>query len=287
VRESLAVAIRSKIPVIREQVQVLLSRMKWTTRSEAPVTQNGKVSKNRSPLVAGTHFEVELKSQSLKWKGIADLIQLNEDGCVITDFKTGEKQEQHRLQLLVYGLLWRGDAELNPGEELPNRLVISYPNGDEVIAPVVSKEIDELSDLLKSRTTIVRNALQIVPPKAILSPDNCPSCDVRILCQDYWTSERTVKCGAASRNDSFDDLEIVLIRRLGQLSWEAAVKRSDILRKQTKLVLRLSEADALLQEQFSPNRTLRLTNALHSTCDEGDIAVVRITSYTEPLFDTN
>jgi hypothetical protein len=286
IREALSTGVRSRLPTVREQVQVLLARMAWVPNVDTPPLSRhpNEGAKDRLPLKNGTHFEVELRSLLLQWRGIADLIQLNDMECVITDFKTGEKLEQHRLQLLVYALLWRDDTQLNPDGHLPSRLVISYPQGVEIIAPVKSRELDELAELLKSRTSIVRKEFEATPPRAVLGPTNCPSCDVRILCRDYWTSERRAKCGATLREDS-DDVQVILTRKLGQSTWEAESRLSNIFQEPTKVLLRVEDGDTVLQKQFSEGRSLRLTNAVHAARDPHESPVVRITNYTEPLFD--
>ena len=123
--------LNSRLPSIREQVQLQLSRLKWKLQPP-PVdpTEDSDidtVAGDRVPLEQGTHFEVELRHPGIKWRGFADLIELHDDFCIIEDFKSGEPSDDHLLQLQIYALLWSHDDELNPAKTAVDKLVISYP----------------------------------------------------------------------------------------------------------------------------------------------------------------
>ena len=143
VRSSSLARLNNRLPAIREQVQLQLSRLKWKLQPP-PIDltddfDTDAVARDRPPLEQGTHFEVELRHPGIKWRGFADLIELRDDLCTIEDFKSGEPSDDHLLQLQIYALLWCHDEELNPAKTAVDKLVICYPNGDRIV-PYNKKE---------------------------------------------------------------------------------------------------------------------------------------------------
>ena len=101
----------NRIPQLRQKVQALLARVAWIGLIEdGPVLSGGQPQ----PLGMGSHTEVELFARDLRFCGRADLITVDEDACVITDFKTGAPDPKHADQLRAYAVLWHRDGDRNP-----------------------------------------------------------------------------------------------------------------------------------------------------------------------------
>lgn len=285
--EQIASNLRTRMPQIREQVQVFLSRLHWTLRSqyaeERPESgHRPSRGRKRTPLSDGIYSEIELIDPNLKWRGLADLLELDGTVCTITDLKTGQRSEAHKSQIMLYALLWRSDNELNPKSLLPTRLVLSYPDGDETLSPPTSQELDLLALELRTRTDQVRSKMDAPPPEANVSEENCKSCGVRLICQEYWSPEKRPK--AAQVQTGYDDIELVLLRQLGQTTWEAESRVSSVLKYPTKILVRVSPADQLICEQFKPGLVVRLAETLLILRASDEMPLVQITTSTEPLF---
>src|SRR5262249_25261105 len=90
IRELFLATLRRRMPAFRESIQLQLSRLKWVAYSRAavlPDSHDHPRSKFRHPLGPGSHFEVEIRDPVLKWRGIADLLELTVSSCAITDLK--------------------------------------------------------------------------------------------------------------------------------------------------------------------------------------------------------
>jgi hypothetical protein len=300
-------------------VQVLISRLRWQVKSTPPCLRDtpAMASTNvpgltRKPLGLGTHFEVELRDEQLGWKGIADLLCISEDDCAITDFKTGERSERHELQLRIYALLWAKDCELNPSRRPATRLVLSYAHGEhDVMCPDDVQKEKALAVDLRTRTAAVRRALQSVEPKANVSEENCRTCEVRHLCNEYWgairhkaaeTSAKDATLGvpelfaerraqwmakAASKTPGkqalFDDIEVILQQRRTDITWEAECWASTVLQSRSRTLVRLPAMAAAFVNQFHTGDRFRFTDALVAVPEPGGLPLVQAIPTTEML----
>ena len=286
-RDQITSNVRTRMPQIREQVQVFLSRLHWSLNpqfSEHGTDSGRPTSKTRVrlPLSKGIHSEVELRDPNLKWRGLADVIDLTDSECEISDLKTGAKSDSHKDQVMVYAVLWRGDPQLNPKGLLPTRLVLSYADGDEVLPTPTSQDLNRLASDLQIRTDQVRSELNLIPPEAKVTEENCKSCQVRLICNEYWNPVYRPK--AALIQTSYDDIEVELLRQLGQTAWEAACRVSTLLKPTTKILIRFSSADQILREQFELRGIVRLTGALLILREAPEMPLLQIMENTEPLF---
>lgn len=266
IRDFLAVTLRSRIPRFRENIQLQLSRLKWAAYSPTPVSPKSHEhvgSKLRHPLAPGSHFEVEIRDPILKWRGIADLIELTDSCCSITDFKSGSSSDDHVFQIRLYALLWLRDTELNP-EALPaSSLTLSYPSEQKDID---FQEADQTSfrSELQARTKLVRAAITGTSSKAVLSGDICPQCDVRQLCKEYWTSARPIPSQQNVSNCRFDDVQLLLKSKKGESTWLAEAQIASYLKIPAALLLRWSSEQFRIFEHLKPGTMIRLTGALLS-----------------------
>jgi hypothetical protein len=77
---------------------------------------------------------------------------------------------------------------VNPTSRLATRLVLVYPGTvREVDAPTLA-DLEVLGHLMRERAANAHVELLRSPPRANVTPGGCMFCDVKQLCQDYWTS---------------------------------------------------------------------------------------------------
>jgi hypothetical protein len=242
IAEASARSLRAQAPEMRTQVQVLVGRMQLpVVRARA----RGVGPKQRAQLGIGVHPEVSLRVKALGWKGTADLLLLSEEACEIVDFKTGEERPHHRFQVQVYALLWNRDAELNPDRRLATSLTLAYKQGNiEVEAPSVS-QLDDLECQLIARREAAGKAAKASVPEARPTLSNCGQCDVRHLCQEYWSVEvqHALAGEAATVDKSFTDVEVAVLGRHGPSSWDAEVAVSRSMAKGRRILLRTNHLE--------------------------------------------
>jgi hypothetical protein len=142
----------------------------------------------RGPLPPGSHAEITLTASHLRLRGRVDLIRFAESGAHITDYKTGAESPSHAEQLRLYALLWNLDRRVNPGRRPVTALTAAYP-GRNIAIPVPSEP--ELRDIEKQTAASIDEAdaeLAATAPRAVPSTENCSHCEVRHLCDAYWSS---------------------------------------------------------------------------------------------------
>lgn len=285
VRSSSVARLNNRIPAIREQVQLQLSRLKWKLQPPsvdlADDLDSDAVASGRLPLEQGTHFEIELRHPGIKWRGFADLIELRDDSCTIEDFKSGEPSDDHLLQLQIYALLWSHDEELNPAKTAIDRLVICYPNGDRIV-PYNKKDGGKLDQELRARTDAVRKAVSGPGSQANLHAERCPKCDVRHLCSDYWTAKRPASVGGASAERvQLDDIQLTLRSRKGQNTWSTECQLSNHIRIGSTVLLRWTPKDCAALDHLLPGSEVRLSGALISYSEDARLQVVSCSTSTD------
>jgi CRISPR/Cas system-associated exonuclease Cas4 (RecB family) len=282
--------LNSRLPSIREQVQLQLSRLKWKLQPP-PVDPTedldiDTVAGDRVPLEQGTHFEVELRHPGIKWRGFADLIELHDDFCIIEDFKSGEPSDDHLLQLQIYALLWSHDDELNPAKTAVDKLVISYPNGDRIV-PYDKRRGSNLVRELQARTKAVRKAVSGPESHANLDAERCPQCDVRHLCSDYWTGNRPPSAGGeGGERLQIDDIQLTLRSRKGQNAWLAECQMSNHLPVGSTVLLRWMPKDFVVLDQLLPGSEVRLSGALMSYSEDAKLQIVTCSTATDLILPT-
>jgi hypothetical protein len=142
----------------------------------------------RAPLGTGAHAEVTLRSAHPRLTGRVDLLRVSEADADITDYKTGTESPSHQDQLELYALLWDLDRDANPDRLPVARLTAAYP-GRDVTFPVPGQAGLRAIEVKISASISTADAeIAADVPRAIPSPANCGSCDVRHLCGDYWAT---------------------------------------------------------------------------------------------------
>jgi hypothetical protein len=269
--DAVATVLRQRIPEMRQQVQAVIAR---TELNPAPTGSGGAPPpEGRVPLAPGTHPEVELYVPALRFAGRADLLSLESDGCVLTDYKTGSPDPHHLEQLRIYALLWSRDEERNPTGVLADRLVIAYTTHDEVKAGPSEDDLDQLASTLATRVHDAETELSYRPPPAKPAPDMCRLCGVRHLCDDYWPSEAAAaNSPAATAPGSFVDAEVSIVQRNGPRSWLVAFDRDD----KTALLRTPGETTP-----FRPGDRVRILDVVHGQDDESETTILSMTQTSE------
>ena len=277
-------SLSARIAGIRERVQVLLGRMSLDASGALsgghaagahPIGQ-------RSALLYGIHPEIEMHVPSMHWKGRADLIILTDTTCELVDFKTGEYDERHKFQMLVYTLLWYKDAVLNPSSRPANRLTISYPS-ENVEVPVPT--IESLANLQADISERTRNLLDTTstsPPAPLPCLERCIFCDVRHLCEAYWRIRAGVDSTAMPMKGNLADAEVTLTQQQSPFSWNVAVDAGPYLEPGLYTVLRVPPNHYLTHSAILGDR-LRILNAAVSLdiSQESDSVQLMLNNYSE------
>jgi hypothetical protein len=268
----LRTALRVKVPEIRQRVQAVIARTPFQSTGNGPT---GGDTAQRGPLAPGFHPEVELRAPELRMAGRADLLHIDQDGCEITDYKTGSPDPHHADQLRLYALLWNRDFEANP-ESLPVRqLVIAYPSKDVVVEPPTAVELDLLASATVAEIKAAETALLERPPPAYPEPTVCRFCGVRQLCEDYWMQLPTLPASSQLGGDpDWFDFEGTVIERNGSRSWLVAAASG----KPTLLLRTMSEA-----VPFKVGDHLRLLD-LHRDIDPESTLPIGTLSHTSEVF---
>lgn len=264
IAETLARSLRAQAPEMRTQVQVLVGRM------HLPVVGarvRGVGAKQRGQLATGVHPEVSLRVKAMGWKGTADLLVLSEEACEIVDFKTGEERPHHRFQVQVYALLWNRDAELNPERRLATSLTLAYKQGNIEVEALSVSQLDDLERQLIGRREAARKAAKASLPEARPTLSNCGQCDVRQLCQEYWSAQvqQALASETTTADKSFADVEITILGRHGPSSWDAEVAVSRSIAKGRRILLRTNQ----MEFGAGPGDRVRILGA-HVSEGEGD-----------------
>jgi hypothetical protein len=186
--------LRGRVAEARAQVQAYLSRV------ELPPGVSGKVSADmatgdsgggpafgRKPVGSGAYAEIPLAAEELRLMGRVDLLTITEDRVDITDYKTGIEDPSHLDQLNLYALLWDLDRVVNPGRRPVAELTASYPSGEVTISAPGESALRSLESSLKLRIASAEAEIDTPLPRAVPSDEHCRFCQVRQLCDDYWS----------------------------------------------------------------------------------------------------
>jgi RecB family exonuclease len=266
---SVRTALTRRMPEMRQQIQTVIARTRLVPEpaSDDVVRDTPTDRDGASALRPGSHPEVTLSSAELRLRGRADLISVFDDGCEITDYKTGSRNEHHVEQIRTYALLWTRDTDRNP-EGLPVKtLTLNYISGDLEVDPPTAEELEELAGKTGDQIAAVEQELAERPPVARPQADLCNLCGVRHLCEDYWSDP-----ASTARNDEgFVDREGTVVSQNGPRSWILETPQRD------RLLLRAPTESPV----FAVGDDVRLVDVFLSQDDESDQFVVTITSTSE------
>lgn len=214
--------LQSQLPDFRRRAQALLMSVRTAPADVPPppdVASGDERRPTRHPLRPGAYSEVDVIASVMRWKGTIDLLTVSQAGSEIVDFKTGEPSDDHSLQVRIYALLWSLDRELNPTGTPPTTLVVAYTKGQTPVPAPRTQDLDTLRRDISARSDAARRFEGSIPP-AKPSPDNCANCDVRQICDDYWTDTAQQLVHPTPGVSDVIDGEFVLGARLGPANWE-------------------------------------------------------------------
>ncbi|WP_429631174.1 PD-(D/E)XK nuclease family protein [Tunturiibacter psychrotolerans] len=267
---------------MREALQeILADRQLLTSRGSvvagASVPRGG--DHQRRALSPGTHFEVNLRDADLMWKGRVDMLILSEEGCSISDIKTGQPDDSHQLQLQIYALLWSGDSDLNHRQTPVISLQVGYGAGVTTVEVPTRDESSVLRADLLMRTLQIRQelSLPIVPAKPCSA--NCGYCQVKLLCDDFWIIAPTI----ASPADRFRHIELVLTRQESDSVWVATTTSLEADFKKSEVFVKRPSERVSFWAELKPGFKLRLTDAMVTYGQPDAKPLISITAITEPL----
>jgi len=256
-----------RLPQMREKAQALLSRMVWPNCTDG---REETASDSKQPPAVGPHFEILLKSAFLKWKGVADLIDVRPSNVAIVDFKTGEPSPHHADQVRTYALLWARDVDANPQGRLATDLVLSYPTGNVVISAPHEAELRTMESDLLARTASAKATMRAHEPPARVAPEHCSQCDVKHLCSEYWIPK--IRKGLVGENRfEFDDIELLIEERLGESSWRCKCLVATHVPIGSSVLLRVGNDNATLARAIEPNSIFRVVGALISSSKDSPL----------------
>lgn len=228
--------LRAKIPEIRGQVQALLSQARFSSALARSVRPE---SAHRGALMRGVFSEFLLRAPRIRWKGKVDLLTIDDSGCEIVEFKTGQANPSHAEQLGMYAVLWWMDDERNPAGRPATKLSVVYPTGKkEVVSPPRGEGLQELANEMARRGTSAVQSITSVPPVAKPAVDICRHCGVRQLCAEYWVAGTSPMAASGVQPVELVDVQAVVEGRHGATSWDATVETGTRLEPNTRILIR-------------------------------------------------
>ena len=192
------------------------------THDQHKTEENKSDGSRRGPLPNGVHAEQWVQASSVGWGGYIDLLSLSNDHCEISDIKTGKAKESHADQVRLYALFWWLDGELNPEGRVADTLRLRYPSETVEVPAPDETQLEDLRYQVKERGEEVRALIDESPPPARPEQERCSRCDVRHLCDAYWSEETQERLAGDSTPD-FADVELRLTHSTGPGIWHAQI----------------------------------------------------------------
>ena len=262
--DALRTALRVRVPEMRQRVQALVARSPLLL---GPLGDDSGSATPGTRLAPGAHPEVELRAPALRLAGRVDLLVVDDEGCEITDYKTGVPDDHHGDQLHLYSLIWSRDTEHNPRSLPARRLTLSYPAHEVDVPPLDDRSLDALAGAKTEAIEVAESALEERPPPAHPQPEICGFCGVRQLCDDYWMG----LADSASAAGEWFDFEGTVVQQNGARSWLLATTAEPVLFLRTP-----SEAVS-----FGVGDRLRLLGLRREEDEEVALPVAVLTSASE------
>lgn len=226
-----------QLPDLRQIVQLALSQVSAATGLD-PVTEPRALENGTDqpgPLTMGFHSEVRLAPATYPWVGYADAMLLTDSACEILDYKTGSPSPHHAAQLRTYAWLWSCDRVLNPRARLATRLALIYPGRVEEVEAPSRTEIDQLQVELLARTQAAGDAFRMVPPPPRVSPETCRYCEVKQLCDAYWSEDGMARL-RTSPEPEIRSVGVQVVDKRGDGIWAVVVTSDPYLKPGTHAI---------------------------------------------------
>lgn len=247
-----------------------------TSREQGETEVEGPDASRRRPLSEGVYAEQWVQASSVGWGGYIDLLSLDYDYCEISDIKTGEKKESHVDQVRLYALFWWLDDELNPGGRVADTLRLRYPSETVEVPAPDETQLEGLRHQVKERGRGVRALIDEPSPPARPEQERCSRCNVRHLCDAYWSKETQARLAGDSMPD-FADVELRLTHNTGPGIWRALILSDGHWRRGEDAILEVRKGP----EQFQNLDEVRILGAQVLDGPERDRVALRETRYSE------
>jgi len=228
--------LRGKGSELRTKIQSLLKRVNLDVKSSN--VKIGSAKRLDAPLMPGLHSEVTLRAPDLRWKGKPDLIALGVSSAEIIEFKTGERDVEHALQIHIYSVLWGADKQANPKGLPIRKLTLAYPDGHEDVPVPSAEESAKLIKELQVRTATVLQEVAQRPLPAHPSIENCRFCGVKQLCLPYWSPDMQQPMQTFTAEGCYVNAEVLIISQHGPTSWDATIAKSWQIVAGTQILIR-------------------------------------------------
>lgn len=272
--------LQRRLPVLRQRVQGMLAdggvaqafEAKGSPARRERMHAPGEGGRTRA-LGPGVYAEVPLNNRELGWFGKADLLAVTVDTgrggsaptpeCEITDFKTGVPREDHKLQLRIYALLFARDKALNPKGWQATRLKLVYPDHTlGVEPPATDEDLERLAAELSARTEEARKEISVQPPRGRPAVEACEWCDVKHMCDAYWSAEAPEVQRERMAQQVPTNLEVSVLSQRSPASWSAQVTAVSALGSEVKagshILIRSRPSDMHLGALLRAGRRVRI-----------------------------
>ena len=203
----------------------------------------------------GLYTEITLYARNANWFGTIDILSIGSADIMIEDIKTGKAKDVDHEQLRTYAWLWWRDNKRNPNGRLPTQLRIQYLDSSVEVSALDESELVEFELDLLNRTARAVASIAEGVPEARPDVDICRYCEVRQLCDTYWSDVVPSGTEVASRHG---DVEVELIGILSRKTWQVKIGVGSSLAPGVKALLRGPLPESLARE----GSTIRVLNAL-------------------------
>ena len=177
-------------------------------------------SKSTGALAKGLYSEIRLDSGQ-KWMGKVDLLLIDENEVRIEEIKSGKPKPEDKEQIKVYAWLWWSDMERNPNRVPASQLAIQYPDQTINIDAPSASDLNEFGASLQERGSKQLSAIERGVFAANPGRDTCCYCQVRQLCDRYWT-----ELAPTERFDAHAvDLEASVISIVSPRTWKLRIAK--------------------------------------------------------------
>lgn len=201
---------------------IRLLRDSYAGTEEASSTRSREASRVDSSSVSLSELlghrsvlsELELTHPGLSFRGIVDLVYVDDGSVVVADFKSGSRRPEHEKQVLFYALLWWRSSGV-----CPSRVEVRYL-GDSWHRAVDEDALLRGERLLSQEIASAEKALAKTPAEARVA-DHCGFCPVRQFCEDYWEEASARSSDVGSSHDLDVKIESVFDHGL-KVQWQDA-----------------------------------------------------------------
>lgn len=257
-KEDYEIFIDDNIQNIMFKVKNMVSKINLTN---SRVNLNKITNDLNFELLNANLTEFKISSEELNLFGYIDFLKIKNEVIEIYDFKTGLEKEKDQEQILLYSLIWKFDEVHNPTLRKASKLTLLYNNKDTNIIPLNDLELKSKAESLKNEITNLKNDIKNDKFEAIPTSDNCNFCNVKQLCNHYWSylDKNKINLSNISDNNIKSDIEIDEIYKDGD-RWSAKVSFSNIFNKNQNVIIENRGEYSLNRDILNNAKNVRILN---------------------------